>query len=74
MDSLLENVMDKKFLEKVRDAYQKLSLDEKAFLSMEHEYLRSRLREHGIKVPQPAKSMQSVINKMSRLRAKKKTP
>lgn len=35
MDSLLENVMDKKFLEKVRDAYQKLSLDEKAFLSME---------------------------------------
>ena len=48
--------------------------DETEYLRMENEYLRSRLREHGIKVPQPAKSMQSVINKMSRLRAKKKTP
>ena len=35
MESILENIVDQKFLEKVRDAYQKLSLDEKAFLSME---------------------------------------
>lgn len=51
------------------------NLDEETeYLRMENEYLRSRLREYGIKVPPPAKNMQCVVNRMSRLRAKKKKP
>lgn len=47
---------------------------ETEYLRMENEYLRSRLREHGIKVPPPVKNMQSVSNRMARLRTKKKEP
>lgn len=47
---------------------------ETEYLRMENEYLRSKLTEHGIKVPPPANSMQSINNKMARLRAKKKKP